>query len=321
MRQPTALVPISPVEVQVAEFAAAHERVLTLDELRALGVAQQTVSDWAARGRLRRQHHGVYVYGGGELSQAGRFYAALRAIGDDAALAHITAAVHRGFWPFGEPEMIHVIVPRRVYSRDGIRVHCVSELPEESVTIWNGLRATTLARTAIDLAGDPAVSDYAFGRAVHEAQVHGLTIAQLRAERERMPLRFRGAKRLNAEIDLGPTRTRSDLEEWGVRFLRRRKFPPFETNAHPPNTPPWVEVDVLFRKQRLAIEFDGDKYHRTPWRRRQGKAKRRLVRGGGTEVLVLTDEDAKSENEDATEAKIWAALEDVERAGQAGGAT
>ncbi len=294
----------------MAEFAAAHERVLTLDQLRDLGVAQRTVSDWVARGRLRRVYRGVYVYGGGALSQVGRFYAALCAIGDGAALSHVSAAIHHRFWPFGEPDLVHVSVARRPQAQSGVRVHTVKDLPKESITIWKGLRVTTPARTAIDLAGAP-ISDYEFERSLHEAQVQGLTITQLRAERARMPLRFKGGQRLGKEIDLGPTRTRSNLEEWGVRLLRRRKFPPFESNAHPPNTPAWVEVDVLFRTQRLAIEFDGNRYHGTPWRRKQGREKRKLVRQSGTEVLVLNDEDAKPEWEEETAAKIWAALADA----------
>jgi hypothetical protein len=256
-------------------------------------------------------YRGVFLYGGGQLSQVGRFYAALRAIGDDAALSHITAAVHHAVWPFDEPTLIHVTVPRRIASRPGICVHTVSELAKESVTIWKGLRVTTPARTVVDLAGE-AISDYQFGRTIHEAQVQRiLSIPQLEAELQRMPARFKGRKRLTAEIDLGATRTRSGLEEWGVAFLRRRHFPPFETNAHPPNTPPWVEVDVLFRTHGLAIELDSKKYHGTAWRRKQGAEKREIVRTGGTEVLVLTDDDAKPEREEETAAKIWAALEDA----------
>ncbi|HEV3054397.1 MAG TPA: type IV toxin-antitoxin system AbiEi family antitoxin domain-containing protein [Solirubrobacteraceae bacterium] len=75
-----------------------HHRVVTASELRELGVSSSTVGRWAALGRLKAEHHGVYVYGGGQLSQVGRFYAALRAIGDDAALSHITAAVHHAVW-------------------------------------------------------------------------------------------------------------------------------------------------------------------------------------------------------------------------------
>jgi predicted transcriptional regulator of viral defense system len=310
MRQPAALLPGAREELHVAEFAAVHHQIVTTAELGELGISSSAASRWVACGRLRRQHQGVFVYGGGQLSQVGLFYAALRAIGDDAVLTRITGAVHHAFWPFDGPDIVHVMVPRQVRSRKGIRVHTVRELANESVTIWKGLRVTTMARTAIDLAGEP-ISDYVFGRSVHEAQVQGLTIAQLQAELQRMPARFKGRKRLTAEIDLGPTRTRSGLEEWGVAFLRRRHFPPFETNAHPPNTPPWVEVDVLFRTHGLAIELDSKKYHGTPWRRKQGAEKREIVRTGGTEVLVLTDDDAKPEREPQTVAKIWAALEDA----------
>lgn len=307
MAQAPGLPPTPREELQVAEFAVAHHRVITVEELRNLGVSRSTVTRWVERGRLVHRHRGIYVYGGGELSQVGRFYAALRAVGDDAALSHVTAAIHHGSWPFDEPDLVHVTVPRQVCSQPGFKTHCVKHLPKRSVTIWKGLRVTTPARTAIDLAGAP-IDDYQFGRSLHEAQVQGLTIAQLRAERARMPVRFKGGKRLGREIDLGPTRTRSNLEEWGVALLRRHGFAPFETNAHPPNTPAWVEVDVYFRAQRLAIEFDGDKYHRTAWRRRRDKEKRRLVREGGSGVLVLTDDDAVPGREHETVTKISDAL-------------
>jgi hypothetical protein len=301
-------------ELQVARFAAVRHQVVTATELRKLGVSNSTRKRWVAVGRLRSEHRGVFVYGGGPLSLAGRFYAALCAIGPDAVLSHISAAIHHGIWPVGEPDVIQVTVPRQVRSRDGVRVHCVERLPKQSVTIWKGIRVTTPARTAFDLAATVPEAKKV-RRAVHEAQVHRiLAIGDLEAELKRLPANHRGRPRIKAEIAAGRTATRSGLEDWGAAFLRRNGFPPFETNAHPPNLPAWVEVDILFRAQRLAVELDSNKYHRTAWRRQKDAKKRRLVRTSGTEVLVLTDADSEPVNEAATVAKVWAALRDAERA-------
>ena len=60
-----------------------------------------------------------------------------------------------------------------------------------------------------------------------------------------------------------------------MEVLRSQDVPPFETNLHPPGTPDWVEVDVLFRAQRVVIEVDGDRFHSTRFRRRFDASKRR----------------------------------------------
>ena len=161
---------------------------------------------------MRREHRGVYVYGGGALSQDGWLYAATRAIGDDAALGHVAAALHLGFWPYSRPDRAEVIVPRRIRSRRLVRVHEVVELPEDAVTVVRGVRVTTAARTVMDLAGS-LHSDRAFRRMVHEGQVKGvLRFADLAAEFERAPFSVPGKTRLLIELEAGSTKTRSGFE-------------------------------------------------------------------------------------------------------------
>jgi predicted transcriptional regulator of viral defense system len=296
-------------ELHVARFVAHRQRLITAEELREAGISAWTTTRWVKRGRLRREHRGVYVYGGGELSQEGKFVAALLAIGDDSLLSHIPAAVLQAFWPYGIPSVVDVTVPRQLRSRRGIRVHSVSELPPSAVTtVGGGIPVTTPARTVVDLAGTLR-SDRAFRRMVHEAQVQEkLTFAELAVEVERTPANVKGRARLMIELTAGPTRTRSSLEEWGVDFLRARNFPQFTTNARLAGLPFWVEVDVFFPDYGLVIELDGDKYHDTPWRREHDAYKRQLITDHEYPLLVLTDEDAAPGREEQTAGKIHNAL-------------
>ena len=275
-------------ELQVAGFAGARHRVIHVREFAALGISHGSITRWIARGRLRREHRGVYVYGGGELSLEGRLYAAAVAIGDDAAISHISAAVLHGFWPYAVPAVVDVTVPRDLRSRRGIRVHQVTESLERAVAIDFDIPVTTPARTIVDLAGT-MYSDHAFRRVVHEAQVQRkVTIAELREE---IRPRCAGAARLADEIAGGPKPTRSGFEDWVVEVLRRHDFPPFETNVHPPGTPDWIEVDVLFRAQKLVIEVDGDRFHSTQFRREFDARKQAMVESAGYRVLRVCEDD------------------------------
>jgi very-short-patch-repair endonuclease len=277
--------------------------VIRAAELRALGISRSSISRWTGCGRLRREHRGVYVYGGAPLSQDGWLYAAQVAIGDDAAVGHVAAALLCGFWPYPPPPRVDVIVPRPVRSRKGITVHSVVELPDDAVTVVRGIRVTTPARTAVDLAGSLS-SDRAFRRTVHEGQVKKvLHFADLAKDVERAPACVPGKARLLTELAAGPTGTRSGFEEWLVDLLRAGDYPPYETNAQLPGLPSWVEVDAVFREQRLVVEVDGDRYHRTPWRQEQDAYKRELIETAGYRVLVLTEDD-KQRAEEAIRAEL-----------------
>jgi Transcriptional regulator, AbiEi antitoxin len=68
--------------------------VVSLAQLRALGIGPRGVQHRAQTGRLRRVHRGVYAMGGAVLPREGRWLAAVLACGNDAVLSHLSAAVH-----------------------------------------------------------------------------------------------------------------------------------------------------------------------------------------------------------------------------------
>jgi very-short-patch-repair endonuclease len=271
-------------------IAARQNGLVTFLQLRRIGVSRAGIDRLVQTGRLFRVHRGVYVVGRRELSREGEFHAAVFAIGDGAVLSHFPAAAAWGFWP-GRVQPVDVTVARRVASRPGIRVHQVIELPERAVTTHLGIPVTTVERAILDLAAT-MYSDRHFRRLVHEAQVQRLTDTRLlQIEIDHARPRTRGVARLQAEIADGSKPTRSRLEDDVVELLRSNDFPPFETNAHVPGTPHWVEVDVLFESQRLVIEVDSDRYHGTPFRREFDARKQALIEAAGYRVIRL-DEDA-----------------------------
>jgi very-short-patch-repair endonuclease len=157
-----------------------------------------------------------------------------------------------------------------------------------AITTHLDIPVTTPARTIVDLAAT-MYSDQGFRRVVHEAQVQEkVTIEQL--QREVRPGRP-GARRLAVEIADGAKPTRSGFEDRVVELLRGHHLPRFETNVHPPGTPQWVEVDVLFPNEKLVIEVDGARYHSTRFRKESDASKRAILEAAGYRVLRVGEGD------------------------------
>jgi len=251
---------MSPEVVQVdailAKMAGRQHGVVSIWQLRRLGVSRDPLRTRVKAGRLHRVHRGVYAVGHPSLSPEGRSLAAILAIREGSAdrggsvLGHWGAAVsHRSaaaLWvltPFGT-EPIDVVVRRssgRV-SRRGIRLHRASSIGSVDVTLCRGIPVTTPARTISDLtaalaAGRPTgMSGRELRRAVRQADVLGL--------------RLDGPE--------GNDRTRSDLEADFVKICMRHGLPAPEVNVKVGG----LLVDFLWRDHGFVVETDGYQYHR-----------------------------------------------------------
>src|SRR3954454_6785956 len=131
-----------------AVFTVARGRhgLVTSRELAQAGLTPKAVRHRVRIGWLTRLHRGVYLVGPLE-SPPSRPMGAVLAAGPSAALSHDSAAA---VWemrslPAG---VIDVLVVRRaVRSRDGIRVHRLSEFDERDLTFRHGVPLTTPDRT------------------------------------------------------------------------------------------------------------------------------------------------------------------------------
>jgi Transcriptional regulator, AbiEi antitoxin len=82
----------SGVDGEIARIADCQYGLVTLAQLRGLGISRSAVYQRARGGRLHRVHEGVYAVGYSQLTREGRWMAAVLAGGSDAVLSHRSAA-------------------------------------------------------------------------------------------------------------------------------------------------------------------------------------------------------------------------------------
>ncbi|HWO15679.1 MAG TPA: DUF559 domain-containing protein [Solirubrobacterales bacterium] len=86
-------------------------------------------------------------------------------------------------------------------------------------------------------------------------------------------------------------RTRSDLELLFLRLCRRHELPRPEVNVKVGS----IEVDFLWREQRVVVETDGYRYHRGKVASEDDYARDFKLRELGYEVIRLSDEQVTSD--------------------------
>jgi very-short-patch-repair endonuclease len=227
---------VEAADERIARVAARQHGIVTAAQMYAAGLDRSAIRRRVAAGRLHQVFRGVYTVGHAGLGNEGRWMAAVLACGEGAVLSHRSAAE---LLKMLDPtdEAIHVSVPvaggRR--KRDGIRIHRIPSLPTAATTRRDGIAVTSPARTLVDLRS--TVSRDEFRRAVRQAEFRRYSI--------------------DAHL-LNPDRTASELERLFLRLVRRHRLPDPEVNAQVGG----LEVDFLWREQRLIVETDGYRYHR-----------------------------------------------------------
>ena len=182
------------------------------------------------------------------------------AVGDDAALARLTAGVHWRAWRWPGPA-IEVVVPRYRRSPKGVQVHECRNLDPRDVTTHLGLRVTTVARTAVDLTDDLMAEELT--NFLHEAAFRRrLLLSDVHAVMARSNGRHNLA-RLEEAIALwqaGSAGIKSRLEREFLRLMVEAGLPKPILNIHLDG----IEVDAYWPHARLVVEIDGPNHTRPP---------------------------------------------------------
>jgi very-short-patch-repair endonuclease len=271
---------------RIAKLAARQRGLITRQQLLALAVSSSAIARAVARHRLHPVHRGVYaLVPRSALPALALEQAALLACGPRALISHTSAAALWGLCPSaGGPVTLTVVRSEAGRSRAGIIVHRISRLDRRDTRRRSSLPVTSPARTLLDRAAD--LPDRRLERELDEALVRRLTSrTAIRELLDRDPRRP-GAPRLRELIDPGraATFTRAESEELLLALIRRGELPPPETNVLMNG----VEVDFLWRRERVIVEVDGWQSHGT-WAAFQRDRKRDAnLENEGWRVIRIT---------------------------------
>lgn len=297
---------------ELADIATAQDGVISIAQLRDIGVTGRAACHRAEMNRIHRVHRGVYAVGHEAISHRGRLLAAVLACGPGSAISHLSAAV---LWGLRDPPpaAIEAIVPCQTGRKiDGIRARRCRAPTADEVTIHAGIPCTTPSRTIVDLAGilgrtslrraieqaavvkllDLAALDGAVARARGRRGIPALRamIDPWRSEDERLP-RMRSsleARLLVAAVEAGLPRPRANVE---LRIDGHR-----------------LEVDLLWEEQRLVIETDGEQTHGTRAAFRRDRWRDQILVAAGYRTARVTWSQLEDETA-ATMARIRRMLE------------
>lgn len=244
----------------MARLASRQHGVVARRQLLALGFTRDAIKRRLAQGRLHRLHPGVYVVGRPQVSDHGRWNAAVLACGTGALLSHRSAASLWGLL-HTEGAAVEVTAPgrHRHLTQPKIHLYQPRSLTDADRAIRNGIPVTSVARTLLDLAA--VVSSQRLRHAFEQAERLGVfhlpeVAAVVDCGRGRT-----GVAKLRALLveATEPPDLRSELERRFLDFCREAGVPPPATNCIVAGH----TVDALWLRRRLVVELDGFAYHRS----------------------------------------------------------
>jgi Protein of unknown function (DUF559)/Transcriptional regulator, AbiEi antitoxin len=278
------------VDRRLAELAAAQKGVVALRQICAAGLSARAAHDRVATGRLHRVLPGVYAVGHPNVSVDGNRIAAVLACGEGAALARRSAASAWGMLN-GDGRRFDVVAPGRSGGRVGdeekVDLRRTRRLRAEDVTVLRGIPITTVARTLLDLAG--CAGSRTVQRAVHEAEVLDLLdVSAVEATIRRNPGR-RGTRVLRAAVGVGaPDPSNGAMAMRFLELCSEHGLPTPRLGAHVDGGDRLYEVDALFVAERLIVELDGGRVHRTRRNFQTDRRRDSVLAAAGFQTLRYT---------------------------------
>jgi very-short-patch-repair endonuclease len=233
---------------------------------------------------------GVYAVGRPQLTQQGRWMAAVLSCGSAAALSHQSAAA---LWQIRDRpgRWIEVSVPVPLHPRrPGIRLHRRADLAAEDLRRHQGIPVTSPAATLVDLASRLRADQ--LEAAVNEADKRNLIDPEaLRTALEGLTRRP-GLATLRKMLDRRTfALTDSELERRFLPLARRAGLPLPQTGRRVNG----FKVDFYWPELRLIVETDGLRYHRTPAQQARDRSRDQTHAAAGLTTLRFTHAQVRHE--------------------------
>jgi very-short-patch-repair endonuclease len=268
------------VEQELRRFADAQHGVVTRAQLLGAGVSAAGIQRRLRKGTLLSEFPGVYRVGHHAPSVEALYLAAVYACGEDALLSGRAAGHLLGLLK-GSPPGPEVTTPteRRI---DGIRTRRSRTIDHRDAMTFRRVPVTTVSRTLVDLAAVLALDELA--RACHEAGVlHRTSPADVEAVLARRP-NSRGAAKLWRVLRGEVHVTLSRLERRFLELLREAGLVLPRTNRPTGGR----RVDCRWPEQRLTVELDSYRYHRSRHAWEKDRRREREARARGDEFRRYT---------------------------------
>ncbi len=271
----------------IGALATKQGGLVTIEQLRQLGLTRREIQGRVARGFLIAIHRGVYLVGHRAVTDQAYLAAALMATGPDAFLSHRSAAAAWGLRPV-DRRQIEVTVPgagRR--SRAAIWIHRVSpDVQAADVVAHNRLRVSSVPRMLIELG--PRESRGELRRLVTQAiRAKILDVHAMQSVLERYARHPGVVAARSVVADYLPAPPgRSTLEDDFAAWLTQHAWlPKPQRNVHLGG---W-EIDFYWPQLRLAVETDGGPYHITIGDMERDRAKDTWLQRHHIRVMRVTD--------------------------------
>ena len=145
----------------------------SIAQANSIGIRRNQIYRAVNQGTIERVYHGVYRLVLYPANQFEEIYAAVISIGDNAVVGYETAMYVYGLSDI-IPANIHLIMPRSSSRRrKHVKMH-TTKLDDEDITLYDGFRITTVARTIVDVFSAHADKDQVH-LAITQAISQGMT--------------------------------------------------------------------------------------------------------------------------------------------------
>jgi very-short-patch-repair endonuclease len=245
------------------------------------------------RSRYVPLHKDVYVQRDAELTAVLRAKACWLRSRRRGVLAGFSAsALHGSKWI--DPTLPAAIIDTNRRKAPGVQVWEERIEPDE-ITVADGMRLTTPARTALDLARrHPTAVAVASIDAL--AQAAELKPADIDLLVERYKGR-RGMKAARAALELIDSGAQSPKETWLRLLLMRAGFPRPQTQIPVRNEWGWAEayLDMGWEDIKVAVEYDGDQHRSSRYQYVKDIRRLEMLERYGWTVVRVIAEDHRSD--------------------------
>ncbi len=279
-----------PAEKKALDQMQAQHGLISRDEALRLGMSASTIDSRRRSGRWETVTRGVYRLAGVPSDWHQLAHAACLARDGDAVASMLTAAALAGF--ARPPSRPHLTVPRGAGVSSPVATVHRARLHPIDRTSYDGIPATTPARTLVDLARPSTAS--ALERLVDDAMHTHRTLTARSVEAAWDRAQFAPGRHGWSKLDTALEDWRSTIkpgspaEKRAIRMVQQWGFPEPERQIQIRDSAGnlLALVDLGWRLVRIGVEYDSERWHdRDRWSADERRHQR--VEAAGWHLLHL----------------------------------